>query len=524
MADYVFIAQPGFERRILQDEEENRVFVNSQAEFDYYTAQRQGGSFNGSYWQDVGSAGVITQEIIDTQVQASGKTIAEEYQEKESAGDTLVNPDVDLSTLNLYGPDGTLPSSGQKEVDANFGAGSTSFSYGRFGEEGATVAPIPTGAEFWNVDGNYYIVYFIPGTGTPIYYDSSLEDLKNIFGPIEFSEVEKSIKTPTAEQWASSIRFGDALELANPNIYDPSQSPWVSFVDTVAKESKIRPWLNDAEMVELLAEATLEGRTVTDAEWQSTEWWRTHTQAEKDWLLLAQSGSTDFTNVLTADAQNKIENDRLAIKNLMEQSGINNPSDELVNWVSEKFTTGLWSEPFLADQIEILSDPTLEANLDTELDNFITSGEVDYDTTRAGESQIKRLSKEILGPVFGANISDSQLQTWAGMIRNDPDAEINIREKMMNMLQGLFGESYIEGLTYEEMATPWRGFTTNTWGGTLDESSTLFQDVVKSNDISKATEMLYKEGLKDGGSEKIKNEVLSSMVGQFGGGGVRRII
>jgi hypothetical protein len=36
--------------------------------------------------------------------------------------------------------------------------------------------------------------------------------------------------------------------------------------------------------------------------------------------------------------------------------------------------------------------------------------------------------------------------------------------------------------------------------------------------------MLYKEGLKDGGSEKIKNEVLSSMVGQFGGGGVRRII
>ena len=68
---------------------------------------------------------------------------------------------------------------------------------------------------------------------------------------------------------------------------------------------------------------------------------------------------------------NKIENERLAIKNLMEQSGINNPSDELINWVSEKFTTGLWSEPFVADQIEILSDPTLEANLDTELDNFI---------------------------------------------------------------------------------------------------------------------------------------------------------
>ena len=382
MANYVFIAQPGFERRILEDEEENRVFVNSQAELDYYTAQRAGGPFDGSYWKDVGSAGVITQEIIDTQIQASGKTIAQEYQDKQSAGDTLVNPDVDFSTLNLYGPDGQPPSNGDG-VDTNFGASSTSFNYGRFGEEGATVAPIPTGAEFWNVDGNYYIVYFIPGTGTPIYYDSSLDDLKNIFGPIEFPEVEKSIKTPTAEQWASSIRFGDALELANPNIYDPSQSPWVSFVDTLAKEAEIRPWLNNNEMVLLLAEATLEGRTVTDAEWQSTNWWREHTQEERNWLLLAQSSTTDFAGELPADAQRKRDDDRLAIENLMEQSGIANPSDALVNWVAQRYTTGVQSEAFTSDQITILADPTLDAEIDEKLDEFITSGEVDYDTTRS---------------------------------------------------------------------------------------------------------------------------------------------
>lgn len=523
MADYVFIAQPGFERRILEDEEKNRVFVNSQAEFDYYTAQREGGPFNGSYWKDVGSAGVITQEIIDTQVQASGKTIAQEYEDKQSAGDTLVNPDVDLSTLNLYGPDGQPPSSTNGEVNTNFGAGSTSFTYGRFGEKGATVAPIPTGAEFWNVNGNYYIVYFIPGTGTPIYYDSSLEDLKNIFGPIEFPEVEKSIKTPTAEQWASSIRFGDALELANPNIYDPSQSPWVSFVDTLAKEAEIRPWLNDEEMILLLAEATLEGRTVTDAEWQSTNWWRTHTQEERNWLLLAQSATTDFAGDLPADAQRKINDDRLSIKNLMEQSGIANPSDELINWVAQRYTTGVWSEAFTSDQITILADPTLEAEIDDKLNEFITSGEVDYDTTRAGESQVKRLVKEYLGPVFGANITDMQINKWASMVRNDPDAEINIKDTLLNMKKGLY-PGYNDELTYEEIAAPWRGFTTNTWGGTVDETSTLFQDVVKSNDVAKATKLLYDAGLKDGGSDKIKNQVLSSMVGKFGAGGVRRIV
>lgn len=515
MADYVFKAELGYDRRVLEDQEGNRVIVNSQAEFNYYTMARPGGPFNGSYWKDIASAGPVTQELYE---QLTG-----EYQKKEEEGDTIVEPDTDVSELDPSGPDGDAgadPNADPGTVDTTFGAGTTSANdwSGQRKKDN-----IPSGAEFWNVDGNYYIVYFIPGTGTPIYYDSSLEDLENIFGPIEFPDVQASIKTPTAEQWAGAIRFGDSLELSDPNVYNPNQSPWTSFVDTLAKEAEIRPWLNDEEMVLLLAEATLEGRTVTDAEWQSTNWWRTRTQAERDWLLLAQSTSTDFSGDLPADAQRKIDDDRLAIRNLMEQSGIANPSDELINWVAQKFTTGLWSEAYTSDQITILSDPTLEADLDESLNNFITSGEIDYDTTRAGESQVKRLVKEYLGPVFGANIADTQINKWAGMVRNDPDAEINIKETLLKMKQGLF-PGYNDELTYEEIAAPWRGFSTNTWGGTLDETSTLFQDVVKSNDVAKATKLLYDAGLKDGGSEKIKNQVLSSMVGQFGGGGVRRIV
>ncbi len=456
------------------------------------------------------------------------------------AGASQTEPLTDTYAGDYGGEDASTPTNERESV---VGIGNTNYDnkdYSTVGEDGEVVIknedgsvyspiakrdmPIPTGAEYWNVDGNYYIVYFIPGTGVPVYYDSSLEDLKNIFGDIEFAEIEATIKTPTTSEWSQAIRFGDSLELADPNIYDPSQSPWVSFVETLAKEANVSPWLNDEEMLNLLAESTLEGRTVTDAEWQSTNWWRSHTQAERDWLLLAQSSTTDFAGSLPADAQNKIDNDRLGIKNLMEQSGISNPSDELINWVSEKFTTGTWSEAYTADQITVLSDPTLEANLDTDLDSFITSGAIDYDTTRAGESQVKRLVKEILGPVFGGNLADSQIQKWAGMVRNDPDAEIQIRETMMNMKKGIFGETYNDELTYEEIAAPWRGFTTNTYGRTIDETSTLFQDVVKSNDVGKATTMLYNAGLKDGGSEKIKNEVLSNLVGQFGGGSVRRII
>ena len=438
------------------------------------------------------------------------------------------------------GEDASTPTNERESV---VGIGNTNYDtkdYSNVGEDGEVVIknedgsvyspiakrdmPIPPGAEYWNVDGEYYIVYYIPGTNTPIYYDSSLEDLKNIFGPVEFPGIEQTIKSPTAEEWNSAIRFGDSLELADLTVYNPEVSPWSSFIDTIATESKIRPWLQDAEMIERLAEATLEGRTVTDAEWQSTNWWRTHTQAERDWLLLAQSNATDFTSVLTADAERKIQDDKAAIKNLMEQSGISNPSDELVSWVGQKLTTGLWSDSYVAEQVKVLSDPTLETNMDVELDNFITSGAIDYDTTRAGESQVKRLSKEIMGPVFGGNLAESQISKWAGMIRNDPDAEIEIRDKMMSMVKGLFGENTAEGLTYEEIAAPWRGFTSNVWGGTLDETSNLFQNVIKANDITKANQLLYTAGLQDGGSEKIKTEVKNNIVGAFGGGSVRRIV
>ena len=514
MADYVFIAEPGFDRRILKDKDGNTVFVNSQLEYDYYTADR-GGPFNGSYWEDAGSAGIITEKMIND--------IQPEYEQKQSGGDELVSPNTDISILNLYGPDGEQPidndDNDDGSIDTSFGAGSTSFS----SWSGRDKGKIPSGAEYWNVNGEYYIVYFIPGSGVPVYYDSSLEDLKNLFGPVEFPEVEASIKSPSSDQWSKAIRFGNSLELADPNVYDPTQSPWVSFIDTVAKEAAIRPWLANEEMVELLAEATLEGRTVTDAEWQSTEWWRGSTQAQRDWLLLAQSGSGDFASDLPADALAKIEDDKLVVNNLMQQMGINNPSDELVAWVSEKLTTGDWTPTYVDEQIKVLADPTLDADMDTDLSDFITSGEIDYDTTRAGESQVKRLVKEYLGPVFGGNIADSQINKWAGMLRNDPDAEIQIKETMLNMKKGLFGE-YNDELTYEEIAAPWRGFTTNTWGGTVDETSTLFQDVVKANDVTVANKLLFDAGLKDGGSEKIKQDVLNSLVSSFGGGAVRRII
>ena len=37
-------------------------------------------------------------------------------------------------------------------------------------------------------------------------------------------------------------------------------------------------------MIALIAEAAVEGREVSDAEWQTTNWYQTHNESEREWL------------------------------------------------------------------------------------------------------------------------------------------------------------------------------------------------------------------------------------------------
>lgn len=380
---------------------------------------------------------------------------------------------------------------------------------------------IPKGAEFWNYEGNIAIVYRIPGdpNATPLRYTSSQEDLVAIFGPIEAENI--TFTEPSKDDWNRSLVFGNSVELYDPSIIDPTRNPWESFVGAVEKQAAVRPWLKSEEMLYLLAESTLEGRTVTDAEWESTEWWRTHTQAEREWLLLAQQVNPDTGEVMTKDALEKVYDDRIKIKNAMVSAGIFNLNDDLVNWVAEKFTTGQWSGTYTDEQIKLLADPQLPGDIDTGMQTFIDQGGVTFDTTRAGEQQVKDLVAQWWGPVFGANVKDSQIEQWAGMLRNDPNGEIKLIDKLKASRKSLFPE-YDEDLTYEEIASPWRGFVQNAWGQNVDDASNVVQEVIKLNDTVKAGQYLFKKGLEDNVA-KPTQEALKAMSQAFGSGQRGRI-
>jgi hypothetical protein len=286
MANYVFEADTNFNRVILEDIEKNRVFVNSQLELDFYTAVRPGGPFNGSYWQQIGNAGVIPDSTL--------QIAQEEYKQKQEQGDVIVSSDTNLASLNLSGPDGD----DEGEGDGASGSGSAVASQ----TSANTYAQgIPSGGEITKVGDLYYILYTIPDTNIPISYEATEQDIRGLF-PLDFDQQQfKSLTTAEFNQ-LGAIDFGNVAELYDPRLISQGMTPWEGFIDYLDKEAELRPWLADEEMVFLLAESTLEGRTVTEAEWKTTDWWRTHTQDERDWLLLSQGKAIDE---LPADAQSK---------------------------------------------------------------------------------------------------------------------------------------------------------------------------------------------------------------------------
>tara|TARA_R100000353_G_scaffold101336_1_gene73469 strand:- start:792 stop:1394 length:603 start_codon:yes stop_codon:yes gene_type:complete len=190
----------------------------------------------------------------------------------------------------------------------------------------------------------------------------------------------------------------------------------------------------------------------------------------------------------------------------MQQAGIANPPENVVNWVSNKFTSGNWSSVYTQDQIGLIADPSKIGNLDEELQDFISG--VDIDSTTAGEDRVTQLYNRYLGPVFG-NINDTLIAEEAGKLRNDVDYETELIKKLTAQKKSLF-PMYEENVTYEEFAAPWQNFTNNEWGTQIDTTSDVFQEVLKLNDSTKVSKYLTQKGLEQG-VDKVVNQALDAM-------------
>ena len=358
---------------------------------------------------------------------------------------------------------------------------------------------IPNGGEIVKAGDKYYILYKIPNTALSLSYEATENDIEGLY-PLNFDE--QSFREVSEEDIALTVPFGNIAELYDPELLQSGLTPWEGFVGYLDKEAELRPWLEDEEMVFLLAEATLEGRVVTDAEWKTTNWWRTSTQGQRDWLLLSQGKPLDE---LPADAKSKLRDDKIAIRDALLEAEISNPSNELVNWISYKLTTGGWTPAYTINQIDLLSN---DGDIDEDLSSFISGDGITIEGTRAGETKVENIYTEILGPVFG-QMNDQLRRTEANKLRNDPNYEFKLREKLIGQKKSLFPQ-YAENATYEEFATPWLNITNYAWGEQVDQSSVQFQEVLKLNNSVEASKYLTQQGL-DLGKSKVVNEALQGL-------------
>ncbi len=357
---------------------------------------------------------------------------------------------------------------------------------------------LPGNPALWKVGNESWIVYETTGTdGEAIrvaWKATSEEDVQSFFGPDQPIVYDQAMDALPADV----LNFGSTDELGNL-----TDDPITTWRNTLATESKTQPWLLDTDYQALSLMAVLEGRPLSDSEIQQTEFWKTHTDSQRKWMK-------DF-NSDPMSAQQALTDQRGVTRQFLIDAGINNASDELVEYMADQLTTGEWSETYYNNQSRAISDPASGISVDTELEGFVGEG---IDTTQAGESEVRGLVKKWLGPTFG-EWDESTIADWAGKIRNDPDAQTNLVEQLKDQKMAMYS-GYDRESSYETIAQPWRGFVSQMWGTTLNETDPLFDEIINLNDSGKAGELLTKKGL-ERGNDQVVNTVQTALNQSFGG-------
>lgn len=356
---------------------------------------------------------------------------------------------------------------------------------------------LPAGAELWRVDNRAFMVWFVPtpdGDSFPIAYEvPDTVDLASFFGTSGAVKIDRYM-TDASFDSLGALHMGLVTDI--PDI--ETTNPFDSFLADYEAEMKVFPWLEDPEILAIHAAALLEGRVPTDAELMTTEWWRTKSEAERAWLLVAASDP--------ATAAQHIGDAELTTRQRMEAAGIYNPAPELVSWLANKFVTGQWTETQSLDQIRMLADPLLARGLDPELATFTSTMTVD--TTRAKEDQVRTEIRRWLGPMYG-DWSDDLIGQWASRVRNDPDGMTMLTDTLRGQRLAIFNNHANPDLTYEDIAAPMRRHVVSIWGRAPDETDPFFSQLVNTNDYTVAGEHLRRKGLADGVSQVVSDATSS---------------
>ena len=271
--------------------------------------------------------------------------------------------------------------------------------------------------EIWyNSDtGDSYLVYFVPGQDPPVpmmWRIEKDEDLEAFFG--EGQEIIYDRVMTSAELTSSGAHEYDLTQGSATEIDITEGDPFEGWVDQWERESQTRPYLLDPEVMSIIIAAGMEGRVPSRAELQSTWYFQHHSQEQIDWIIKEASDPIGAANEKDAN--------RRYVRQALIKAGIYEPDERLVSYIADRYTTAMWTETMMHDQINALADPYYDAPMDEGLRALLESEDdpitVDYTTDK--EDWVRETARKWLGPTYGV-LSDEQVRDIAGRLRNDPN-------------------------------------------------------------------------------------------------------
>ena len=361
-------------------------------------------------------------------------------------------------------------------------------------------------AEVWlRDDGTALIVYFVPGTDppAPVYWEvPDMAVLQSYFGPDATVSYDREVTAAQLESYGAL--FGGSSTEIDPNDQDPLEG-WATLFE---EQSKVRPYLKDPQVLARMMAAAIEGRTMSKADFEGTDWWQHRTEGEREWAIMVEADPKTAAQLLDSNRQRIILD--------LQNAGVAEPSEDLIELMNTNFTTGAWTENQLVGQITAVSDPYSPFKLDPEVEAIVGGGVVG---TQREQDTVRDMLQKWLGPMYG-DWTQEQIDEKAGLLRNDPDGTINFEQQLKQQRLAMFPGYEDDNLSYEDIAQPWRNFWQQKWGVEADETDPLFQQVLNTNDAVENGAMLTKEGLSRG-IQKVSNDIQSKILRATGGSVVR---
>jgi len=182
---------------------------------------------------------------------------------------------------------------------------------------------IPTGAKVFDVDGDYYLGYLVPGGDGSLYTGSiymMYQVPNNDFVKSGLLTDASAFKGANSFLTKEDLNTGGAIVAGTTvELEGIEGNPFLQFVERINDNVAISPWLATADGLALSAEVALEGRDPTPGEYRQLKWFQETTEEQRDWYEL--SLGRGFSN-LPLDAKQAYENTRRNVKNNLLTLGI----------------------------------------------------------------------------------------------------------------------------------------------------------------------------------------------------------